>query len=125
MNTKELETTIQTYFDYLNAKNHQITDLFTDDAVLMCGPYQTVIGMDAVKPFYENIFTNVTFGRVLHIDEAFAAGELGFVRTHSTGTVTPKATGEGHEELARELFVLQHINGAWRIRQYLFNHPQA
>lgn len=126
MDKKELKTTIETYFDALNAKNlQQITDLFTDDAVLMLGQFQTVIGKDAVQVSYEHHFSAVTFGRVLHIDEVFATGELGFVRTHSTGTVTPLATGEAHEELARELFVLQQINGAWRIRQYMFNHPQA
>lgn len=126
MDTKALRTTIETYFDCLNGKNfEQIIDLFTDDAVLMLGPFPTVIGKDAVKVAYKNHFSAVTFGRVLHIDEVFATGELGFVRTHSTGTVTPLATGEAHEELARELFVLQQIDGTWRIRQYIFNHPQA
>lgn len=124
MNTKQLETTIETYFEFLNAKNHQITDLFTNDAVLMLGPFETVVGIDAVKTAYRNHFAHVTFGRVLHIDEVFATEELGFVRTHSTGTVTPMATGEAHEELARELFVLQRMDGKWLIRQYIFNHPQ-
>ncbi|HET7657126.1 MAG TPA: nuclear transport factor 2 family protein [Bacillales bacterium] len=119
------KASVQSYFDALNQKvPEQMTQLFTDDATLMLNTKKTVIGKDAVKATYELNFANVTYGRVLHIDDVYGNEDLSIVHTHSTGTVTPNDTGEAKQVLGRELFVLQNINGSWRIRSYIFNHPK-
>lgn len=123
MNTPK--TQVQSYFDALNKKDLEtITKLFTEDATLMLNTDKTVVGKDALKATYEHHFANVTFGRILHIDEVYGNKELSVVRTHSNGTVTPNATGEAMQVLGRELFVLQNTNSSWRIRSYIFNHPK-
>ena len=60
------------------------------------------------------------------MEEIELSGDLGFVRTRSHGTITPKGQkpegqkpegGEGN----REIFVVKRINGEWKLYRYIFN----
>lgn len=120
-----VESVIRAYFSGLNSKDiEQVTGLFTNDAVLMLNDAKTVKGMGAISEMYKHRFSNVNFGRELHIDEQSVDGDLAFVRAHSAGTVTPLSTGKAMEVLGRELFVLQMVEGIWKIRCYMMNQPK-
>lgn len=124
-NRVDLETPVHAYFSALNRQElEHITELFTDDAVLMLNDSETLVGQDAVRAFYEHRFSAVRFGRNLHIDEMSADGDLAFVRAHSTGTVKPLVTGKAMDVSGRELFVLQRVSGIWKIQCYMMNHPK-
>lgn len=121
----DVESVVRSYFLALNKKDiDQVTGLFTDDAVLMLNDAKTVTGKSKVYDMYEHRFSTVSFGRDVHIDDLSVDGDLAVVRAHSTGTVTPLSTEEAVAVLGRELFVLQKLDGAWRIRCYMMNQPK-
>lgn len=122
-NTTELEAVVRSYFSALNGGNaEQVLATFADSIVLMLHGRPTVSGIDAAKASYEKNLSATSFQRVLHIDDASLDGNLGYVRCHSTGTVTPKATGTPKEVSGRELFVLERANDGWKIQTYMMNH---
>jgi len=55
------------------------------------------------------------------IDEIVVNGDYAFARTTSQGTTLIHTSGETVAEENRELFVLQKINGQWKISRYMFN----
>jgi ketosteroid isomerase-like protein len=59
----------------------------------------------------------VTF-EVLEVE---LAGDLGFIRTRSTGTIAPKGQAPAGPERNRELFIVKKIDGAWKIYRYISN----
>ena len=55
------------------------------------------------------------------VQEVELSGDLGFIRTRSQGTITPKGqTPEGGEG-NREIFVLKKRDGEWKYFRYIFN----
>lgn len=123
--TDKVESVVRSYFMALNKKDiDQVTGLFTDDAVLMLNDSRTVSGKNEVNDMYKHRFSTVSFERDVHIDDLSVNGDLAVVRAHSTGAVTPLATGGAVSVLGREQFVLQKVYGAWRIRCYMMNQPK-
>ena len=55
------------------------------------------------------------------VEEIELSGDLGFVRTRSHGTITPKGQKPEGGEGNREVFVLRRINGEWKLYRYIFN----
>ncbi len=49
------------------------------------------------------------------------SGDLGFVRTRSHGTITPRGQNPEGSEGNREIFVLKKISGDWKFYRYMFN----
>jgi len=126
MNTVDLEPAVaapvEAYIAGLNAHDLDgVINSFTDDVAVMPPEAETVVGLAAARAEYIHRFTMFDYGRVLHVDEWFADGDVAVVRCHTTGLLTVKATGVVLEVVARELFGLQRVDGQWKIRCYMFN----
>jgi len=113
---------VKAYMKALNASDIEaVLALFTDDGSLMANEAPTAVGPAELRATFTRFFSMLEFGRQLHVDEAFTGGDVGVVRSHTTGTLTMRATDTRIEAVSRELFVLQRVGDRWRIRSYMFN----
>jgi uncharacterized protein (TIGR02246 family) len=111
---------------YERALNTSDTDavlrLYTDDGVFMPQALPTFAGTTAVRAAYARIFATITLAVTFTIDEIREIGDgWAFARTRSAGTQTIKASGARSEESNHELFVLQRVDGDWKIARYAFS----
>jgi len=122
--TTAVTAPVEAYMEALNAGDIEaVLALFTDDGALMANEVPTAAGPAALRATFDRIFTMLAFGRELHIDDAFTEGDLGVVRSHTTGSLTIRETATMLDLVSRELFVLQRNDDRWRIRCYMFNAP--
>ena len=129
MNISEETTAINklllTYRDALNASDvGAILALYAADGVFMPTGAPTSIGQEQVKGAYEFVFSNIQLTIEFQIDEIELAGDYAFARTTSRGSTLIHATGATVAEENRELFVLQKVQGQWKIARYMFNKMQ-
>ncbi len=123
--TLAIEKLLYTYRDALNASDvSQVLPLYTSDGVFMPSGAPSAIGQEQVKAAYEFVFSQIQLSIEFFIDEIVVNGEYAFARTTSKGSTVIHATGQTVAEENRELFVLQKVNGEWKISRYMFNKMQ-
>lgn len=78
---------------------------------------------------YEAVFSAITLTVEFAVAEVRQiAPDWVLARTNSAGSVKIHATGEEEPEANQELFLLQKVDGAWKIARYCFsttNPPRA
>ncbi len=117
-----IEKMLFSYRDALNASNvNKVLTLYTQDGVFMPSNAPSAIGQEELKGSYEFVFKNIQLNIEFFIDEIITKGDYSFVRTVSRGTTLIHASGQTVPEENRELFVLQNVNGQWKIARYMFN----
>ncbi len=119
---KVIEKLLYSYRDALNASDvNKVLPLYTSDGVFMPSNAPSAIGLDQVKASYEFVFKTIQLKIEFYIDEIVVIGDFAFARTTSKGTTFIHANGQSVPEENRELFVLQKVNGIWKISRYMFN----
>ena len=78
------------------------------------------IGTAQLQSAYEHTFATFGLDRTFHFDQILIDGSLASVRTHTTGTLTVRASGAVVPAEGREAFVLNRVAGNWKIAQYMF-----
>jgi uncharacterized protein (TIGR02246 family) len=122
--TTAIETTIFAYFEALN---HSDVDaalgLYTDDPVQLPFLQSTVVGTEAVRNGYEDLFGLIRFQMHTKIEELVQMSpEWAYVRTESAGMFTLVKTGKDAPATFHELFLLRkNSDGKWRIARYSFS----
>ncbi len=117
-----IETLLYAYRDALNASDAQkVLSLYTTDGVFMPSNAPSAVGTQAVKASYDFVFKTIQLHIAFYIDEIIIDGTHAYARTTSKGTTRIHASGETLPEENRELFVLQKVNGQWKIARYMFN----
>jgi uncharacterized protein (TIGR02246 family) len=119
--------------EYEKALNHSDTEavmkLYTEDGVFMPQHFPSSVGAGAVRQAYDGVFGAIRLTVKFNIQEVQAVSpEWAFARTNSAGTVLFHATGESSAEANQELFVLEKVEGEWKIARYCFsttNPPRA
>ena len=87
----------------------------------MAQHFPTAIGTDDVRRAYDKTFDMITLSVDFNIIEVVPiTHEWAFARTASAGTTKVKAGGGG-PEANQELFVLQKVDGVWKIARYCFS----
>lgn len=80
------------------------------------------VGAYAVRKAYGAVFGTIALNVKFDTAEIRQlAPEWEFARTNSAGRVKVNATGESSPEANQELFVLQKIDGNWKIARYCFS----
>ena len=98
------------------------TRLFTTDGVLMAQESPSAVGADAVRDAYRAMFGGVALEIRFEVAEIRPlAPDWAFARTASTGTIEIKSTGARLPEANQELFILQKVDGTWKIARYCFS----
>ena len=120
-----IEKLLFSYRDALNTSDTgKVLSLYTADGVFMPSNAPTAIGQEQVKGAYDFVFKNIQLKIEFFIDEIAVHDDFAFARTTSKGTTLIHATGQTVPEENRELFVLQKVNGQWKIARYMFNKLQ-
>ncbi len=119
----QIEAVLKTYERVLNASDVDgVVKLYTQDGVFMAQHNPSAVGIEQVKAAYTGAFQAIDLNVEFDIVEIrVIADDWAFARTNSTGTTTINATGDKVAEGNQELFVMQKIDGDWKIARYSFS----
>jgi len=119
---EEIQNLIQTYQRALNGADLDLVRaVYADDAMFIGQPFPTAIGIEKIVATYAAGFSKMDFDVQFDIQEIELSGDIGFVRTASRGTITPKGQDQKGSEGNREIFVVKKIGGIWKFYRYIFN----
>ncbi len=119
----QIEATLEGYERVLNASDVDgILELYTEDGVFMAPNIPSAVGIQQVEAAYTGAFQAIDLNVEFDIVEIkVISDDWAFARTNSSGTTTINATGDKVPEGNQELFVLQNIDGDWKIARYAFS----
>ncbi len=119
----QIEAVLKGYEQVLNAGDVAgVLKLYTNDGVLMAQHNPSAVGIHQVEAAYAGAFQAIDLNVEFDIIEVeVIADDWAFARTNSSGTTTINATGDQIPEGNQELFVLQKIDGDWKIARYAFS----
>jgi uncharacterized protein (TIGR02246 family) len=119
----QIEAVLQGYERVLNASDVDgVVKLYTEDGVFMAQHNPSAVGIRQVEAAYTAVFQAIDLKVEFDIVEVeVIADDWAFARTNSSGTTTINATGDKVAEGNQELFLLQKIDGEWKIARYGFS----
>jgi len=98
--------------------------LYADDAVFMPQHSPPVVGRDAVRAAYRQVFNTIKLDIRFSIDEIrLLSRDWAFARTRSNGAVKPlSGDRQASAESNQEIFLLhRETDGQWRFARYIFS----
>lgn len=119
---------IETYAAALKANDlERILALYGSQPVFMPQHAPALVGRDAVRAGYQQVFATIELDIRFEVHEIEEAGDWAWARTSSAGRTRILAAGVDVTEGNNELFVFRREGGEWRIHRYLFatNQPRA
>lgn len=120
-----VEKLVHEYFNALNASDaDKVVSLFTADGVLLPSGAPAANGAEQLKGNYQYVFDNFAFDLKETIEKVTVQENYAFVRSTSKGSLFIKANGQKAEDDFRELFVLQKVDGTWKIATYMYNQSK-
>ncbi len=123
-----IQALLKTYETALNTNDIEgILALYGSEPVFMPQHAPALLGRDAVRAGYVQVFDTIKLNVVFEIHEVQEVGDWAWARTSSAGRTRILAAGTEVTEGNNELFVFRREGGAWRIHRYLFatNQPPA
>ncbi len=119
----QIEAVLKGYERVLNASDVDgVVRLYTEDGVFMAQHNPSAVGVQQVEAAYTAVFQAIDLNVEFDIVEIeVIADDWAFARSNSSGTTTINATGDKVAEGNQELFVLQKIDGNWKIARYSFS----
>lgn len=124
-NAHDIETILKTYETALNGNDIEtILGLYADVPVFMPQHAPALVGRDAVRAGYANVFDTIKLSVRFDVHEVEEAGDWAWTRTSSAGRTRILANGEEIAEGNNELFVFRRESGTWKIHRYLFSTNQ-
>ena len=120
---ENIRAVLEAYEQVLNASDVAgVLKLYTDDGVFMAQHNPSAVGIHQVEAAYTGAFQAIDLNVEFDIVEVEVIADVwAFARTNSSGTTTINATGDKIPEGNQELFVLQKIDGDWKIARYAFS----
>ncbi len=120
---ENIHAVLKAYEQVLNASDVAgILTLYTKDGVFMAQYNASAVGIHQVEAAYTGVFQAIDLNVEFDIVEVeVIADDWAFARTNSSVTSTINATGDKISEGNQELFVLQKIDGDWKIARYAFS----
>jgi len=122
----DIKQVLQRYEQALNASDPAaVLALYGSDPVFMPQNAPAMVGRDAVRKAYEQVFATIRLAIRFEVYEVEVLGDQAWARTSSAGRTTVLANGQVLDEGNNELFVFRREGGEWRIHRYLFatNRP--
>ncbi len=119
----QIEATLKGYERVLNASDVDgVLKHYTQDGVFMAQHNPSAVGVQQVEAAYTAVFQAIDLNVEFDIVEIeVIADDWAFARSNSSGTTTINATGDKVAEGNQELFVMQKIDGDWKIARYAFS----
>jgi uncharacterized protein (TIGR02246 family) len=123
---EEIKKLLQTYQRALNEANLDLVrSVYTKDAVVIGQPFPTATGIEGIIALYGDFLSKLDFNVQFDLLEMELSSDLGYIRTHSHGTIVPKGQKPTGSEGNREIFIVKRIQGAWKFYRYIFNAEVA
>jgi uncharacterized protein (TIGR02246 family) len=122
----EIKQVLQKYEQALNESDPDaVLALYGSDPVFMPQHAPAMVGREAVRKAYEQVFASIRLAIRFEVFEVEVLGDQAWARTSSAGRTTVLANGQLLDEGNNELFVFRREGGEWRIHRYLFasNRP--
>jgi uncharacterized protein (TIGR02246 family) len=120
-----VQSVLRSYEAALNSNAvDTILDLYGSEPVFMPQHAPALVGRDAVRAGYEQVFATIKLDVRFEIHEVEEAGDYAWARTSSAGRTRILAAGVEVAEGNNELFVFRRENGTWKIHRYLFSTTQ-
>jgi len=120
-----IEVLLKTYEKALNTNDiESILELYGRDPVFMPQHAPALVGREAVRAGYRQVFDTIKLNVAFTIHEIEELGDTAWARTSSAGRTRILSAGIEVEEGNNELFVFKRENGDWRIHRYLFSTTQ-
>jgi len=103
-----------------------LVGLYSPKGVFMRDEMKAVVGQDALRAAYKEVFATLKVDLQFTVREAEEAGDMAWLRGVSKGTVKILKTGFEAKQGYNQLVVFRREGGAWKIRAYLFgsNRPE-
>ena len=101
--------------------------LYTTNGVFMREDMPAVVGRDALRAAYRQIFATLKLDLTFDVVEAEIAGDMGWLRAVSKGKIKVLATGVETTDSFNEMIVFRREAEGWKIRSCLYasNQPGA
>ena len=119
---------IHAYENALNTNDlDTVLKLYGSEPVFMPQHAPALVGRDAVRAGYEQVFATIKLNIRFDVHELVETGDWAWARTSSAGRTRLLAAGVEVNEGNNELFIFRREDGKWRIHRYLFstNQPRA
>ncbi|EML6195576.1 SgcJ/EcaC family oxidoreductase [Pseudomonas aeruginosa] len=123
-----IQSILQSYETALNANDiDAILDLYGEAPVFMPQHAPPLVGREAVRAGYQQVFASIKLQIRFDIHEVEVIGDWAWARTSSAGRTRLLAEDVEIAEGNNELFVFRREHGHWKIHRYLFatNQPRA
>ncbi len=123
-----IQSILQSYETALNANDiDAILDLYGEAPVFMPQHAPALVGREAVRAGYQQVFASIKLQIRFDIHEVEVIGDWAWARTSSASRTRLLAEDVEIAEGNNELFVFRREHGHWKIHRYLFatNQPRA
>ncbi len=124
----QLVSIMERYGAALRSNNVEaLVALYASNGVFMREDMPAVVGRDALRAAYRQVFATLKVDLAFEIQEVEAAGDMAWLRSTSKGRIKVLATGAESSNSFGELVVFRREQGEWRIRSYMYasNRPGA
>jgi len=102
-----------------------LVGLYSPKGVFMREEMKAVVGQDALRAAYKEVFATLNMNLQFTVREAEEAGDMAWLRSVSKGTVKLLKTGVETKQGYNQLIVLRREGGAWKIRAYLYGSSRS
>lgn len=120
-----IESLIKTYEIALNTSDiDAILGLYGTQPVFMPQHAPALVGRDAVRAGYKQVFETIKLDVRFEIHEIQEAGDWAWARTSSAGRTHILVTDIELQEGNNEMFIFRKEAGKWKIHRYLFSTNQ-
>lgn len=112
---------MDSYAAGLRANNVEaLVALYASNGVFMRDNMPAVVGRDALRAAYREVFATLKVDLAFTIQETEVAGDMAWLRATSSGRIKTLATGMENAESFNLVVVFRREAGAWRIRNYIY-----
>lgn len=116
-----IQDVIRDYEAALNANDvDAVMALYSAEPVFMPQHAPALLGRDAVRAGYDQVFATIKLSVKFDTHEIEQAGDWAWARTSSAGQTRILAAKLEIAEGNNEMFVFRREDGTWKIHRYLF-----
>lgn len=123
-----IQAVLKAYETALNSNDtDSILGLYGAEPIFMPQNAPALVGRDAVRAGYEQVFSTIKLNVIFTIHEVNVHGDFGWARTSSAGRTKILANNAEIAEGNNELFIFRKEGSHWKIHRYLFatSEPRA
>ena len=115
---------VQTLNDIMQADSagdvDRVVSLYTDDAILIPSNKSDIVGINAIRENYRNIFANSSLQLKATANEIIESGDLAIIRGNTNGTIISKKDSSTITVNDKFLMMLKKQSGKWRIYRLMW-----